>query len=714
MEKAKKDVGQKFRRIKHNLVNSTKKDEDDDLKIVNALEHRNQKVINAVSVYRKHVSNTVKTGLREENVDKRRKKLDEFSLCTDLRDISTDLEQSHTTCLHKVIQKISQALQVVVDEKVKHDMMIEKRVLDDLVQFQDMEKALCKSRERLSNAFTDVDIAKKALEKADSTSSNTAQLQDTLDAAQLKLENQKDNTITDVYSLAAKEQEIAKVFTALLEEQLEYHRVAMRTLEMVLPEIRRDIDNARPRPVFGIDLSEHLRHTQGRVALVLEKCCSMLRASGFTEKGLFRVNGNNTKIRRMKAAFDAGQIDIDERAYCMDPHSVCSVLKSYLRELPDPLLTHRLHNDWVNAAKLEDEAKLQAFERCIGELPACHRHNLTYLINFLSEMLQHQDQTAMNCGNLAIVFGPNLLGGDIDGNNAVGTKIVETLLKNASRLFGCPVVSNNGNSGGQHTSGRLTVDTNSPPKPGQSKDRLEFGSISSWGTSPRGRPKERAPPPPYVTPKTGSLIDLSDDCNNMEQSAHTSTPSRIEPSLTQSQTLTSADLSESFGMSPTATAESDDSFDEYQDESLPGSMSRSQGDITAASLTTPQRPPPPTFRNGSDSSSSRPLSYNKAVGAEPVPVPRSRASRSVIVENSSSSSGSGSIKRPSILNREDIVGADVSNRRTAYQTPCMPFVEVLCFSFKTVVAVEAPPLPARNKPPLPAKPRSGDNETSRL
>ncbi|KAK6766903.1 hypothetical protein RB195_026269 [Necator americanus] len=697
MEKAKKDVGQKFRRIKHNLVNSTKKDDDDDLKIVNALEHRNQKVINAVSVYRKHVSNTVKTGLREENVDKRRKKLDEFSLCADLRDISSDLEISHTTCLHKVIQKISQALQVVVDEKVKHDMMIEKRVLDDLVQFQDMEKALCKSRERLNNAFTDVDIAKKALEKADSASSNIPQLQDSLDAAQLKLENQKDNTITDVYSLAAKEQEIAKVFAALLEEQLEYHRVAMRTLEMVLPEIRRDIDNARPRPVFGVDLTEHLRHTQGRVAVVLEKCCSMIRASGFAEKGLFRVNGNNTKIRRMKAAFDAGQIDIDERAYYLDPHSVCSVLKSYLRELPDPLLTHRLHNDWVNAAKLEDESKLQAFERCIGELPACHRHNLTYLVNFLSEMLQHQEQTAMNCSNLAIVFGPNLLGGDIDGNNAVGTKIVETLLKHASRLFGCPVISNNGHGGGQQSSGRgLTVDTNSPPKSGHSKEKLEHGSITSWGTSPRGRPKERAPPPPYVTPKTGSLIDLSDECNNTDQSAHTSIDARIDPNLTQTQSLMSADLSESFGMSPTATAESDDSFDEYQDESLPGSMSRSQGDIAAASLGTPQRPPPPTFRSGSESSNNRPLSYNKAVGVEPVPVPRSRTSRSVIVENSSSSSGSGSLKRPSILNREDIVGADASN------------------SFKTVVAVEAPPLPARNKPPLPAKPRSGDNETSRL
>ncbi|WKY16676.1 hypothetical protein Q1695_001368 [Nippostrongylus brasiliensis] len=696
MEKAKKDVGQKFRRIKHNLVNSNKKDDDDDLKIVNALEHRNQKVINAVSIYRKHVSNTVKTGLREENVDKRRKKLDEFALCADLRDISSDLESAHTTCLHRVIQKISQALQVIVEEKVKHDMMIEKRVLDDLVQFQEMEKALTKSRERLNNAFTDVDIAKKALEKADSTSSNIAQLQDTLDVSQQKLENQKDNTITDVYSLAAREQEIAKVFTALLEEQLEYHRVAMRTLEMVLPEIRRDIDNARPRPVFGVDLSEHLRHTQGRVAVVLEKCCSMLRASGFTEKGLFRVNGNNTKIRRMKAAFDAGQIDSDERAYCLDPHSVCSVLKSYLRELPDPLLTHRLHNEWVNASKLEEEAKLQAFERCIGELPACHRHNLTYLINFLSEMLQYQDQTSMNCGNLAIVFGPNLLGGDIDGNNAVGTKIVETLLKHAPRLFGCPVVSNNGNAGGnsngqQSVNRGLTVDTSTPSKPSHSKDSVS----TPWGSSPRGRPKERAPPPPYLHPKTGSLIDLSDDCNDADSMAHTSSLAMNDSSYIQSQSMMSADLSESFGMSPTPAQESDDSFDEYQDESLPSSISRSQGEILAASLAAPQRPPPPAFRPES-SASTRPLSYNKAVGAEPTPVPRTRPSRSLVVDNSSSSSGSGSIKRPTILNRDDIVGPEVSN------------------SFKTVVSVDAPPLPARSKPPLPVKPRSGDNETSRL
>ena len=71
-----------------------------------------------------------------------------------------------------------------------------------------------------------------------------------------------------------------------------------------------DTDNARPRPVFGVDLTEHLRHSQTRIAVVLEQCCDFLRERGMTEKGVFRVSGNNTKIRRMKAAFDAGQINV--------------------------------------------------------------------------------------------------------------------------------------------------------------------------------------------------------------------------------------------------------------------------------------------------------------------------------------------------------------------------------------------------------------------
>lgn len=56
----------------------------------------------------------------------------------------------------------------------------------------------------------------------------------------------------------------------------------------------------------------------------------------------------------MKAAFDAHEIcastnELSE--YVSDPHSICSVLKCYLRELPEPLLTRELHTEWVRVAR---------------------------------------------------------------------------------------------------------------------------------------------------------------------------------------------------------------------------------------------------------------------------------------------------------------------------------------------------------------------------
>lgn len=44
-----------------------------------------------------------------------------------------------------------------------------------------------------------------------------------------------------------------------------------------------------------------------------------------------------------------------------DVHIVAGILKSYLRELPDPLFSFALYDDWVNAIKSPDqETRLSA------------------------------------------------------------------------------------------------------------------------------------------------------------------------------------------------------------------------------------------------------------------------------------------------------------------------------------------------------------------
>lgn len=46
--------------------------------------------------------------------------------------------------------------------------------------------------------------------------------------------------------------------------------------------------------------------------------------------------------------FDSVNLDADE--WSSDINNVTSVLKLWLRELPDPLLTHSLHQDFIEAA----------------------------------------------------------------------------------------------------------------------------------------------------------------------------------------------------------------------------------------------------------------------------------------------------------------------------------------------------------------------------
>lgn len=176
------------------------------------------------------------------------------------------------------------------------------------------------------------------------------------------------------------------VFTTYVEEMIEYHRAALTAFEQAFPHIRNEIGRSKfvlhpaasftCQPVFGVDLKHHLRKTGRSVSVVIEKCVDLIRSSGYEEKGtssvpsrlsnafflwedaavagLFRISGNANKIRRLKAAFDAWQVDDDSDTFARDPHSVCSVLKSYLRELPDSLLCDDLHANWQTAVRYKE------------------------------------------------------------------------------------------------------------------------------------------------------------------------------------------------------------------------------------------------------------------------------------------------------------------------------------------------------------------------
>lgn len=137
---------------------------------------------------------------------------------------------------------------------------------------------------------------------------------------------------------------------------------------------------------------------------------------GLYEEGIFRVAGSASKVRRLKGAFDANlvttetlaQADEHDRDY--DVHVVAGALKCYLRELPEPLLTHILHDQWLEAVRQTDhQQRLKALWVVVNQLPPVNLANLRYLVKFLAKLAANSSSNKMSPSNIAIVIAPNLI-----------------------------------------------------------------------------------------------------------------------------------------------------------------------------------------------------------------------------------------------------------------------------------------------------------------
>lgn len=65
--------------------------------------------------------------------------------------------------------------------------------------------------------------------------------------------------------------------------------------------------------------------------------------------GIFRLPGQTSRVQALKDQYDQGsQKDIPQSE---DVHTVASLMKLYIRELPEPVIPHSLFDNCVNTLK---------------------------------------------------------------------------------------------------------------------------------------------------------------------------------------------------------------------------------------------------------------------------------------------------------------------------------------------------------------------------
>uniref|UniRef100_A0A8C5UF14 Rho GTPase-activating protein 17 n=1 Tax=Malurus cyaneus samueli TaxID=2593467 RepID=A0A8C5UF14_9PASS len=356
--------------------------------------------------------------------DKRHKKLPLTALAQNMQEGSIQL--SDETLLGKMLDTCGDAENKLAMELSQHEVQIEKEVIDPLCLLTETEiPNIQKQRKQLAKLVLDWDSARGRYNQAHKTSGTNFQvhpskiesLKEEMDEAGNKVEQCKDQLAADMYSFVSKEGEYARCFVMLLEAQADYHRKALAVIEKVLPEIQAHQDKWTEKPAFGTPLEEHLKRSGREIAVPIEACVMMLLETGMREEGLFRIAAGASKLKKLKAALDCSTSQLDE--FYSDPHAVAGALKSYLRELPEPLMTYSLYEEWTQAANIQDQdKKLQELWRICNRLPEHYRVNFRYLIKFLAKLAQNSDVNKMTPSNIAIVLGPNLLWAKNEGSLA--------------------------------------------------------------------------------------------------------------------------------------------------------------------------------------------------------------------------------------------------------------------------------------------------------
>ncbi|CAH1243229.1 ARHGAP45 [Branchiostoma lanceolatum] len=213
--------------------------------------------------------------------------------------------------------------------------------------------------------------------------------------------------------------------------------------------------------LFGVDFHLHCNtHTQ--VPFVIESCIEEIDNRALMVKGIYRVNGVKSRVERLCQSFEnaANLVDLSN----CPPHDIANVLKLYIRQLPEPLLTFRLYPEFVKAAK-DSQSSLStlvasgkgtgssltsahntavaSMRELVRKLPKPNFNTTALLMHHLKRVAENEDLNKMTASNLGIVFGPTLLRPSethVTLSSLVDmphqTRAIEQLITNAEEIFG--------------------------------------------------------------------------------------------------------------------------------------------------------------------------------------------------------------------------------------------------------------------------------------
>ncbi|NXA00967.1 RHG25 protein, partial [Nesospiza acunhae] len=198
--------------------------------------------------------------------------------------------------------------------------------------------------------------------------------------------------------------------------------------------------------VFGQCLAQTMaqeqRFGQHLVPMVVQKSAEFILEHGVAEEGIFRLPGQDSLVRQLRDAFDAGERPSFSRD--TDVHTVASLLKLYLRELPEPVVPWLQYEDFLLCGQALEADETKGHQELLKQLSLLPRDNynlLSYICRFLYEIQLNSSVNKMSVDNLATVMGVNLIRPRVEDPAVImrGTpqvqKVMTVMISDHQKLF---------------------------------------------------------------------------------------------------------------------------------------------------------------------------------------------------------------------------------------------------------------------------------------
>ena len=184
--------------------------------------------------------------------------------------------------------------------------------------------------------------------------------------------------------------------------------------------------------------------------LTMEGVCQVSQIIEYLKRnlqveGLFRKCGNLQKQKALSKRLNSGiPVDLDSGEFSV--HEASAVLKTFLSELSEPLLTDAYYKAHCQVAQMDDDdsRKLQGLQLLLLLVPEANYVLIQDLLKLLSLVVDNVEQNKMNAVNLATVFATHILcprklaPDSLQENHQVFIKAVAYMIDNTADLFCMP------------------------------------------------------------------------------------------------------------------------------------------------------------------------------------------------------------------------------------------------------------------------------------